>query len=196
MRPFLAALALAFAAPAAAQPRDYASADAAAAGFVDHVRAFPEQRNEYCAWIERVAGGRFVFGAIGTGDFNACKASFPKPSGAVASVHTHPIWGPAAADVGASGQVFSEGDFGFAERDDVRLPVYLGAPAGHILRYEPGGTVCSSLFITRHFRVTRDLSPTVRGRLEVAPGAKTALFDRAGRPLPKPAYCVAAPVRP
>lgn len=70
------------------------------------------------------------------------------------------------------------------------------APAGHILRYEPGGTVCTAMFITRNFRVTRDLSPTVRGRLEVAPGAKSALFNRCGRPLPKPSYCVLAPVRP
>lgn len=48
-------------------------------------------------------------------------------------------------------------------------------------------------FITRRFKVVRDLRPSVRGRLPVNPDEKTALFDLMGKPVPRPAYCKDAP---
>ncbi len=175
---------------ASAMPSSYASLDAAAVAFVDLVRTYPEQKKEYCAWLIKDADGRIRFGTINEGDMNRCPSSWPKPAGTAGSVHTHPIWGPGAKDVSATGQAFSEGDFGHAEHADVSVPTYLGAPAGHILRYDPGGTACwGRSFIARNFRITRDLRPTVNGRLPVNPGEKTALFDTGGRMIPKPAYC-------
>lgn len=175
---------------AAAMPSSYATLDEAAAAFVDLVRTYPEQRNEYCAWLIKDAGGRVRIGTINEGDMNRCPSTWPKPAGTAGSVHTHPIWGPGARDVGAAGQVFSEGDFAHAEHADAGVPTFLGAPAGHILRYDPGGSTCwGRSFIARRFRIVHDLSPTVRGRLPVNPDEKTSLYDQGGKPLPKPAYC-------
>lgn len=186
----LLVLAGALAPRAAAMPSSYASLDEAAVAFVDLVRTYPEQRNEYCAWLIKEPGGRIRFGVINEGDMNRCPSSWPKPAGTVGSVHTHPIWGPGSQDVGAAGQVFSEGDFGHAEHADVSVATYLGAPAGHVLRYDPGGSTCwGKSFIARKFRVVRDLSPTVSGRLPLSSGVKTPLFDRGGKPIAKPAYC-------
>lgn len=186
----LLALILALAPRASAMPSSYASLDAAALAFVDLVRTYPEQKKEYCAWLIKEEGGRIRFGTINEGDMNRCPSSWPKPAGTVGSVHTHPLWGPGAKDVAAAGQVFSEGDFGHAEHADVGVPTYLGAPAGHVLRYDPGGTACwGRSFIARSFKIVRDLSPTVRGRLPVNPGEKTPLFDQGGKPVAKPAYC-------
>lgn len=192
--PLLSVLLALAPAPAAALPSSYATADAAAIAFVDLVREYPEQKNEYCAWLVKTPEGRVVIGVISTGDFNHCGGVWPKPAGTVGSVHTHPIWGPNARDVGAAGQVFSEGDYGHAEHADVGVPLYLGAPAGHVLRYDPGGTKCwGRSFIARDFKIVRDLSPSVRERLPVQPGVKTPLYDLLGKPLPKPGYCKDAP---
>lgn len=190
----LLSLLSALAPAAAAMPSSYAALDEAAVAFVDLVRTYPEQKNEYCAWLIRTPEGRVRFGVISEGDMNKCPSQWPKPAGTVGSVHTHPIWGPGARDAAAAGQVFSEGDFYHAEHADVNVPTYLGAPAGHVLRYDPGGSVCQGKsFITRHFKIVRDLRPSVRGRLPVNPDEKTALFDLAGRAIAKPAYCKDAP---
>lgn len=186
----LFALVLALAPGASAMPSSYASLDEAAAAFVDLVRTYPEQKNEYCAWLIKEPGGRVRFGTINEGDMDRCPSSWPKPAGTVGSVHTHPIRGPGAKDVGAAGQVFSEGDFSHAEHADVSVPTYLGAPAGHVLRYDPGGSECwGKSFIARKFKIVRDLSPPVSGRLPLNPDEKTPLYDRGGKPIPKPAYC-------
>jgi hypothetical protein len=187
------------AAPAAAAPgaaaidqvpaATFASERAAATGFVDMVRKFPEQRNEYCAYIVRGSDGKFGFSPIRRGDMNHCPSDRPKPANATATVHTHPLWG-GDSDVGAAGQVFSEGDFGFAESDEIHLPIYLGAPAGHVLRYAPGGTVCKGQSLMRRdFEIVRDLRPSVSGRLPVNPGVDMPLFDVGGRKIPTPSYC-------
>lgn len=179
---------------ASAMPSSYASLDAAAVAFVDLVRSYPEQRKEYCAWLIKEADGRIRFGTINEGDMNRCPSSWPKPAGTAGSVHTHPVWGPGAKDVGSAGQVFSEGDFGHAEHADVSVPTYLGAPAGHVLRYDPGGSLCwGRSYIMRNFKIVRDLSPAVNGRLPVNPGKKEALFDAGGRMIPRPAYCKDGP---
>lgn len=181
-------LLLALAPPAAAAPSSFATIDEAAVAFVDLVRTYPQQKNEYCAWLVKNKEGRVVIGTINEGDFNRCPSSWPKPPGTAGSVHTHPIWGGQA--IGAAGQVFSEGDFFHAEHADVSVPTYLGAPAGHVLRYDPGGSTCwGKSFIARRFRVIRDLSPGVAGRLEINSGVKVPLFDAGGKPIPKPAYC-------
>lgn len=74
------------------------------------------------------------------------------------------------------------------------MPTYLGAPAGRVLRYDPGGSVChGKSFITRRFKIVRDLKPSVLGRLPVNPDEKTALFDLMGKPIPRPPYCKDAP---
>ena len=114
---------------------------AAATAFVDMVRKLPDQRMEYCAYIVRGGDGKFGFTPVRQGDMNHCPADRPKPAAATASVHTHPLWGR-DKDLSAAGQVFSEGDFAFAESDEMRMPIYLGAPAGHVLRYAPGGSSC------------------------------------------------------
>jgi len=161
----------------------------AAVGFVDLVRKFPDQRMEYCAYILKGADGRFTLGRIRQGDMNMCPAERPKPKEAVASVHTHPLWGR-SEDVSAAGQVFSEGDFSFAESAEMHFAEYLGAPAGHVLRYAPGGSVCKGQsFIRRNFEVVRDLRPSVVGRLPINPGKDMPLYDEGGRKLPKPDYC-------
>jgi hypothetical protein len=161
----------------------------AAVGFVDLVRKFPDQRVEYCAYVLKGADGRFTLGRIRQGDMNMCPSERPKPKEAVASVHTHPLWGR-PEDVSAAGQVFSEGDFAFAESAEMSFAEYLGAPAGHVLRYAPGGSACKGQsFIRRDFEIVRDLRPSVRGRLPIEPGKDMPLYDEGGRKLPKPAYC-------
>lgn len=161
----------------------------AAVALVDLVRKLPDQRMEYCAYILRDEAGRFRFSPIRQGDMNHCPADRPKPANAVASVHTHPLGGR-DADTTAASQVFSEGDFNFAESAEMNFPIYLGAPAGHVLRYAPGGTSCKGQsFIRRNFGIVRDLRPTVDGRLPVNPGADMPLYSIAGEKLPKPAYC-------
>jgi hypothetical protein len=175
---------------AAAMPSNFPTIDAAAIAFVDLVRTYPDQRNERCAWLIKEAGGRVRIGVINEGDMNRCPSQWPKPAGTVGSVHTHPIWGPNATDLGAAGQVFSEGDFAHAEHPDVSVPTYLGAPAGHVLRYDPGGSVCwGSSFIQRKFKIIRDLRPSVSGLLIIDPNQRAPLFDLGGKPIPKPSYC-------
>lgn len=162
---------------------------AAAVAFVDMVRKLSDQRMEYCAYLVRGADGKFGFSPIRQGDMNHCPADRPKPAGATASVHTHPIWG-GEADPAAASQVFSEGDFAFAESDEMHFPIYLGAPAGHVLRYAPGGTSCKGRsFVRRDFEIVRDARPSVRGKLPINPGADLPLYDEGGRKLPKPSYC-------
>jgi hypothetical protein len=176
--------------PAAAMPSDYATLDQAAVAFVELARSYPEQRKEYCAWILKTPQGRFRWGVVNEGDFNRCPSQWPKPAGTVGSVHTHPIAGGPPQGVDAAGQVFSEGDFAHAEHPEVSVPTFLGAPAGHVLRYDPGGSLCRGRsFITRRFRVVRDLSPSVLGRLPINPGERRQLFDPGGNPQPRPAYC-------
>ena len=128
--------------PVAAMPSSYATLDEAAVAFVDMVRTYPEQKKEYCAWLLKTPQGRIVFGVISEGDMDHCPSVWPKPVDTAGSVHTHPIWGPGSLNPSSAGQVFSEGDFAHAEHADVRVPTFLGAPAGHILRYDPGGSRC------------------------------------------------------
>ncbi len=174
---------------AAALPSSYKSIDEAAVAFVDLVRTYPEQKKEYCTWLIKEPGGRIRFGVISEGDMNRCPGSWPKPASTVGSAHTHPIWGPGAKDVGAAGQVFSEGDYAHAEHADVGVATYLGAPAGHVLRYDPGGSTCwGNSFIARNFKIVRDLSPTVKGRLPINSGEKNTLFV-GDRRIPRPPYC-------
>ena len=175
-------------------PASYATLDEAAVAFVDLVRSYPQQKSEFCTWLIKEPGGRIRFGTINEGDMNRCPSSWPKPAGTVGSVHTHPIWGPGSSDVASAGQVFSEGDFFHAEHADVSVPTYLGAPAGHVLRYDPGGSSCwGKSFIARRFKIVRDLDPGVRGRLPLNPDEKTPLYDTGGKPIPKPSYCKDAP---
>lgn len=175
---------------ASAMPSSFATIDEAAVAFVDLVRAYPQQKNEYCTWLVREPGGRIRFGTINEGNMDKCPSSWPKPGGTVGSVHTHPIWGPGSQDPASAGQVFSEGDFAHAEHADVGVPTYLGAPAGHVLRYDPGGSVCwGKSFIARKFKIVRDIRPSVRGRLPLNTDEKTPLYDTGGKPIARPAYC-------
>ena len=165
----------------------------AAIAFVDMARKLPEQRFEYCAYILRNPNGRFGFGPVRRGDMNHCPADRPKPANAVSDVHTHPR--PAGGDdVSAPEQVFSDSDYAFSESAEMHFPIYLGAPAGHVLRYVPGHTFCKGAsYIMRQFEVVRDLRPTVIGRLPVNPGQYLQLYDIGGQKLPKPSYCKDAP---
>lgn len=176
---------------AAAQARDYATVDAAAVAFVDLVRSYPDQRKEYCAWLIQTPEGRVRWGVINEGDMNRCPSGErPDKKTLVGTIHTHPIWGEGSARADSAGQMFSEGDFAHGEY--FKVPLFLGAPAGHVLRYDAGGSTCwGSSFIARRFKILRDASPSVRGRLPVNSGEKTPLFDTAGKPIPKPSYCVA-----
>ncbi len=175
---------------AAAMASSYATLDEAALSFVDLVRTYPQQKNEYCTWLVKTPEGRIRFGLINEGDMDRCPSTWPKPAGTVGSVHTHPIWGPGSYDPSSAGQVFSEGDFSHAEHADVNVPTYLGAPAGHVLRYDPGGSRCwGKSFIARSFKVVRDAQAGVLGRLPIQPDKKMPLFDVGGKPVSKPAYC-------
>ena len=167
----------------------YGSEREAAIGFVNLVRKYPDQRMEYCAYILRGTDKRFHLTAVRQGDMNRCPADRPKPADAVASVHTHPQGGR-DADPSAAGQVFSDGDFAFAESAEMNMPIYLGAPAGHVLRYAPGNTSCKGeSFVRRNFEIVRDVRPSVQGRLPINPGADVPLYSEAGQKLPKPPYC-------
>jgi|GEM_PF-4792731 len=172
----------------------FASERQAAIGFVDIVRKLPVQRNEYCAYILRGTDKQFFFSPLRTGDFNHCPADiavnpWPKPANAVASVHTHPLGGR-DSDPSVAGQVFSEGDFAFAESSEENIPIYLGAPAGHVLRYAPGNTFCKGQsFVRRNFDVVRDIRPSVVGQLPINPGVDVPLYDQMGQKQPKPQYC-------
>lgn len=175
---------------ASALPSSYATLDEAAVAFVDLVRTYPEQKREYCAWLVKTAQGRIILGAIGEDSMDKCRSQWPRPAGTVGSVHTHPIWGPGAKAVDAAGQAFSDGDYDYAEHAEVSVPTYLGAPAGHVLRYDPGGSLCrGKSFITRRFKIVRDLSPSVLGRLPVNSDERKALFDPVGKPMARPPYC-------
>jgi hypothetical protein len=180
-----------------AQPRpaaapSFASERAAAVAFVELARdtaVFPDQRLEHCAFILRGADKRYRLGSVQSGDMDKCPSETPQPSGAVASAHTHPLGGR-DDDVSAAAQVFSDSDFAFAEWPGGPMPIYLGAPAGHILRYAPGGTTCiGSSFVIRNFEIVKDLAVSVDGRLPINPGQKIALFTIGGQPIPKPPYC-------
>lgn len=175
---------------ASALPASYATMDEAAVAFVELARTYSDQKKEYCAWLIKGADGRVFIGPSGEGDMDKCKSQWPKPAGTVGSVHTHPIWGPGSKAIDAPGQAFSEGDFDFAENAGVLVPLYLGAPAGHVLRYDLGGSLCvRKSFITRNFKVVRDLKPGVSDRLPLKSGKKVALYDLAGKPIPRPPYC-------
>ena len=78
---------------AAAMASSYATLDEAALSFVDLVRTYPQQKNEYCTWLVKTPEGRIRFGLINEGDMDRCPSTWPKPAGTVGSVHTHPIWG-------------------------------------------------------------------------------------------------------
>lgn len=172
---------------ARAQAADYASVDAAAVAFVDLVRQYPEQRKEYCTWLIKGDNGRVRFGVIREGDFNRCPSDGVLPKGLAGSVHTHPLGGR-DKDPGSAGQVFSEGDFAHGEY--FKVPTYLGAPAGHVLRYDPGGTTCRGRsFITRNFRIVRSAQGVSASSLPIVPGQRAPLFDTVGKPLPRPDYC-------
>ena len=91
-------------------------------------------------------------------------------------------------DPGSAGQVFSEGDFAHGEY--FKVPTYLGAPAGHVLRYDAGGTTCKGRsFITRHFKIVRGARGVSANSLPIVPGQRAPLYDQVGKPLPKPDYC-------
>jgi hypothetical protein len=161
----------------------------AAIAFVDTVRKYPDQRMEYCAYILRGADKRFRFSPIRQGDMNHCPADRPKPADAVASVHTHPQGGR-DSDPSAAGQVFSDGDYAFSESAEMNMPIYLGGPAGHVLRYAPGNSSCKGeSFVRRNFEIVRDARLSVVGRLPVNPGVDIPLYTEAGQKLPKPPYC-------
>jgi uncharacterized protein DUF4329 len=167
----------------------YAAEREAAVAFVDMVRRLPNQRMEYCAYILRGADKRFGFSAIRQGDMDKCPSDRPRPAAATALVHTHPLWGR-SEDPSVAGQMFSEADFNFSESDEMRLPIYLGAPAGHVLRYAPGGTACrGESLMRRDFEIVRDARPSVRGLLPINPGVDMPLYSEAGKKLPKPSYC-------
>jgi hypothetical protein len=168
----------------------YVDERTAAVAFVDMVRKLTEQRMEYCAYIVRGADGRYGFSAIREGDMDKCPSDRPKPKTATALVHTHPLWGR-DRDPSVAGQIFSEADFDFAESDEMHMPIYLGAPAGHVLRYAPGGTSCKGeSFVRRDFEFVRDGRPSVRGLLPINPGVDMPLYSESGKKLPKPAYCL------
>lgn len=176
-------------APDAAGDASFRAEREAAVAFTDFVRKFSDQRMEYCAYILRGADGRFRFSPIRQGDMNHCPSDRPKPKEAVAVAHTHPLGGR-DSDVSAAGQVFSDGDFDFAESAEMNIPIYLGAPAGHVLRYAAGHTFCKGQsFVRRDFEVVRDLRPSVIGRLPINPGQDMPLYDEGGRKLPTPDYC-------
>lgn len=144
----------------------YPNADKAAGSFVDFARSsFPNQRIEYCAYILRLPDGSFKYTTPVDGTPDSCPTQ-PKPSGAVAAVHTHPILHAAGKDdLSLSGQMFSENDFLFTYRPDINLPIYLGAPAGHVLRYAPGASECRGDMVRHGYTTVRGPKPGASGVL-------------------------------
>lgn len=191
-----AVVAVALATNARATQSSFKTMDAAAVAFVKLVQEnYAGAKNqEYCAWIIAAQDGKFFIGVISEdADMNHCKMPNPRPAGTVASVHTHPT-SAGGSSLDAAGQVFSEGDFAGTEwkgpDGKQTLPGYLGAPAGHVLRYDPGGTECKgSTLIRRNFKVVSGLSAEQVQRLPIVPGKFMPLFDQGGKAVPKPAYC-------
>ncbi len=133
--------------------------------FVDMVRSFRTSAWKYCAYIVRGADEELGFTPIRRGDMNRARRTVPsrRPRTRLpATVRIRcgagtPTWGRRPADV------CPEGDFAFAESDEMHMPIYLGAPAGHVLRYAPGGTSCKGQsFIRRDFEIVRGNSGPAR----------------------------------
>lgn len=163
----------------------YPSADKAAIAFVDFARKqFPEQRIEYCAYIIRLPDGSFNYTTPVDGTPNHCP-THPKPAGSVAAAHTHPILHAADTDnLSNSGQVFSENDILFTYRSDISLPIYLGAPAGHVLRYAPGSSECRGDMVKHAYTIVRAPRSSATGAIPLKP--TEFVYAQEGK---KKAYC-------
>ncbi|MCM2276701.1 MAG: DUF4329 domain-containing protein [Oligoflexia bacterium] len=169
-----------------AEPRvSFPDRDRAAIAFVDFVRAeFPKQFVEYCAYLVRDGAGGVTFRNVTVGSPGSCAPlEWPVPRDAVGLVHTHPQHGERRRDLAASDQIFSETDYEAAESLNPRIPVYLGAPAGHVLRYDPGQTECQGENVRHRYVIVR--KPAAAGRLLVSPeefrpvpGASQAAYCR------------------
>lgn len=104
---------------------------------------FSDQDVEYCLDIVKSSKG-YTFNEITKGTPGACPKS--KKSGeksVVASVHTHPGYikgNNYKGDLGSSIQIPSIGDYAVASY--YNTPQYMGAPGGHILKFDKNDIQC------------------------------------------------------
>jgi hypothetical protein len=128
---------------------NFSSADEAAKAFVNYTKSLSKsQRIEYCVWIY-ASGENFRLGSLIEGDSNQCPRGQIEQSSIVASVHTHPrMFG--GLNLTAPAQLFSDADMGFANYPGTGEYAYLGAPAGHVLKYKRGSSVCRGSSWVQH----------------------------------------------
>lgn len=156
---------------------------------------FP-RRSAVCpsAEIVRRAPNDFFLTVTRTGTRDSCPSGSVAPAATAGSAHTHPFRSCEGDRVDSVVQVFSEGDFNHAEFAPAK-PTYMAAPYGHVLRYDPGGSLCKgSSWIARNYTIARDAPRSVRGKLMIASGEFQPMFGPNGqRTIERPSYCRDAP---
>ncbi len=162
---------------------EYESTDKAAAAFIDFARTyFKQQFIEYCAEIVKTPQGHYTFKEVVSGTPSSCP-SRAKEKDVAAIVHTHPQDPDNRKNLNSIFQVFSAGDVEAAEWKDKAI-VYLGAPGGHILRYDPGTSQCRGNTVMNPYKIVRPPDKGTHGKLVIGP-RDFVPFEN-GR---KPSYC-------
>jgi hypothetical protein len=144
------------------------SSDDAAIFFANLIRdKFPDQKVEYCTFILKESD-KYTIKEVIRGTPGSC----PRPndmdiSQIAAAVHTHPgVAGEGASNfLGSSIQLPSMSDYAVAKY--YNIPQYMGAPAGHVLKYTNKSIKCKgSSFIKREYQILQDPSPNSTGKLQ------------------------------
>jgi len=124
---------------------DFTSTDEAARAFVHYVRSLADSsRKEYCTYIVQKESNRYQLLVPSQGNESHCSLHILRESSdlkIVGNIHTHPtMFG--GSQLSAIGQLPSKTDFLFAQSQNAGGVSYLGAPAGHIVKYLPTSISC------------------------------------------------------
>ena len=161
----------------------YSSMDEAATYFVNYVRKhFKTQFVEYCATIKEISSEEFSFTEIYIGSPGGCRLSL-QDDNIKAMVHTHPLDELNNLNLSWVFQVFSANDIEAAEFGS-KYVMYLGAPAGHILRYMPGTSICRPYSVQNPYVMVRKPSAKSKNQLMIS-SHQFVTFDVNE----KPSYC-------
>jgi hypothetical protein len=138
------------------ESKTFSSPEQAAIAFVDDIQSRPTaQTVEFCSFIVK-NGSQYRIHRVIKGSPDSCPLlkQDPLPEGIVANIHTHPTrFGE--KELSAPGQLFSQGDINVAERDEVGSKTFLGGPAGQVLLYKRGSTVCRGKMVKYPYQIVR-----------------------------------------
>jgi len=149
--------------------------DQAAIAFVQYANSRSESDLfEFCSFIIQV-GSSFSFLEPAIGNQNGCKLPNENSSIVIGNIHTHPRrFG--GNDLSAEGQLPSTQDLLFAANPRAGKFSYLGAPAGHIVKYGPQSIRCRGRsWLQIQYELIQQPNSTARGELEFSPSAWRAL---------------------